>query len=65
MPIYSYEHVKKSNCKFSETLQKLNDEKLTKCPECGKSIKFVMGNTASPIFNCTGFYSTDYKKKIK
>ena len=65
VPIYSYEHVKKSKCDFKETLQSLNEPKLTQCPNCKKEIKFILSNTSNPLFKVGGFYETDYKRKGK
>lgn len=63
MPLYTYEHTEKSDCSFKEIIQKVSDEKLTVCPICEKSVKFVLANTSKPIFKGTGFYETDYKGK--
>jgi putative FmdB family regulatory protein len=65
MPIYSYVHTNKSKCDFKETLQSLNEPKLTECPKCKKEIKFILSNTANPLFIGPGFYETDYKRKGK
>jgi putative FmdB family regulatory protein len=65
MPIYSYEHVKKTKCDFREILQSLNEAKLTECPKCKKEVKFVLSNTSNPLFKSSGFYETDYKRKGK
>lgn len=63
MPIYSYKHIKETDCSFNETIQSVNDKKLSKCPECGKKIEFVLSNTSKPVFKGSGFYETDYKGK--
>jgi putative FmdB family regulatory protein len=60
MPNYEYEcpHCDK---KF-EIFQSMNDERLTKCPECGKSgFKRLIGSGAGIIFKGSGFYCTDYR----
>ena len=44
-----------------EIFQKMTDEPLTECPECGGTIKRLIGAGLSPIFKGTGFYQTDYK----
>jgi predicted nucleic acid-binding Zn ribbon protein len=38
-------------------------EPLVKCPECGGSLKRVIGIGAGTIFKGSGFYQTDYKGK--
>jgi predicted nucleic acid-binding Zn ribbon protein len=34
---------------------------LTECPQCGGSLKRIIGTGAGPIFKGSGFYQTDYK----
>jgi predicted nucleic acid-binding Zn ribbon protein len=41
----------------------MSAELLTECPQCGGSLKRVIGTGAGPIFKGTGFYQTDYKSK--
>jgi putative FmdB family regulatory protein len=62
MPFYEY---KCSNCGFElEELQKMSDEPLKKCPECGKNtLQKLLGTGGGLIFKGSGFYLTDYKKK--
>ena len=38
-------------------------EPLKICPECGGSLKRVIGTGAGAIFKGSGFYQTDYKNK--
>ena len=60
MPTYEYEC---SDCKHSfEKFQNMNDKPLTKCPECGKKIKRLIGSGSGIIFKGSGFYATDYRK---
>jgi len=61
MPFYEYEC---SNCKFYvETLQKISDEPLRKCPSCKKStLKKLI---SAPVFRLkgAGWYETDFKSE--
>jgi len=61
MPFYEYEC---SNCKFYvETLQKISDEPLRKCPSCNKStLKKLI---SAPVFRLKGdgWYETDFKSE--
>jgi putative FmdB family regulatory protein len=61
MPFYEYEC---SNCKFYvETLQKISDEPLKKCPSCKKSaLKKLI---SAPVFRLkgAGWYETDFKSE--
>jgi len=42
----------------------MKDEKLTKCPICGKeTLKRLIGSGGGLIFKGSGFYLTDYKNK--
>lgn len=60
MPTYDYEC---KNCKKTmEIFQKISDEKLTKCPYCGKEkLHRLIGSGAGIIFQGTGYYCTDFK----
>jgi putative FmdB family regulatory protein len=61
MPFYEYEC---SNCKFYvETLQKISDEPLKKCPSCKKqTLKKLI---SAPVFRLkgAGWYETDFKSE--
>jgi putative FmdB family regulatory protein len=61
MPFYEYEC---SNCKFYvETLQKISDEPLKKCPSCKKpALKKLI---SAPVFRLkgAGWYETDFKSE--
>ncbi len=63
MPTYQYE-CEACNHSFEE-FQSMTDAKLKKCPQCGK-LKLVrlIGGGNGMIFKGTGFYETDYKKKV-
>ena len=62
MPTYQYEC---DACDHSfEILQSMLDEKLKKCPQCGKNeLHRLIGAGSGIIFKGSGFYETDYKKK--
>ncbi len=61
MPFYEYEC---SNCKFYvETLQKISDEPLRKCPSCKKQTMKKL--ISAPVFRLkgAGWYETDFKSE--
>ncbi len=62
MPTYQYEC---DACNYSfEELQSMLDEKLKKCPKCGKmKLHRLIGSGSGIIFKGSGFYETDYKRK--
>lgn len=61
MPTYDYECTK---CKHKfEVLQKITEDALTKCPECGNKLRRLIGSGSGIIFKGTGFYATDYRRK--
>jgi len=61
MPTYDYEC---SKCKHKfEVFQKITEDALTKCPECGHRLKRLIGSGSGVIFKGAGFYATDYRKK--
>ena len=57
MPTYEY-HCKSCKHRF-ETVQKMTDEPLTVCPECGGYIRRVLF-PAGIVFKGSGFYKTDH-----
>jgi putative FmdB family regulatory protein len=57
MPIYEY---KCENGHVFDVMQKLSDEPLAACIECGAPVRKVM-QPVSIAFKGSGFYSTDYK----
>ncbi len=60
MPIYEY---KCDGCKkIFEEHQSFRDKPLTKCKECGGSLKKIF-SPAGIIFKGSGFHVTDYGKK--
>ena len=59
MPIYEY---KCDNGHVFDVLQKMTDESLTECIECGAPAQRVL--TAPAVhFKGSGFYNTDYGKR--
>ena len=41
------------------------DKDLRACSKCGCGMKRLVGKTGKPQFKGSGFYETDYKKKVK
>ncbi|MCF8241159.1 MAG: zinc ribbon domain-containing protein [Melioribacteraceae bacterium] len=60
MPTYEYKCL--SCNRTFEHFQKMTDEPLTECKECGGTLKKLIGTGLAPIFKGSGFYQTDYKK---
>lgn len=56
MPTYLYEC---DNCGRFEEFQKITDEPLAECPECGSPVKRIIGGAPGVIFKGSGFYVTD------
>ncbi len=59
MPTYDYE-CRYCSYKF-EAFQHITDEALNNCPECGKSVRRLIGGGLGIIFKGSGFYTTDNK----
>ncbi|MCX7876931.1 MAG: zinc ribbon domain-containing protein [Melioribacteraceae bacterium] len=59
MPTYDYKCLDCEN-RF-EYFQSIIDEPLSICPNCGGTVKRLIGAGAGPIFKGSGFYQTDYK----
>jgi len=57
MPTYLYEC---KNCGRFEEFQKITDEPIKECPQCGAKVKKIIG-APGIIFKGSGFYVTDYK----
>jgi putative FmdB family regulatory protein len=57
MPVYEYECTK-CNKQF-EIMQKISDDPLTICSECGGDLKKLITNT-SFVLKGSGWYVTDY-----
>jgi len=61
MPTYDYK-CKECGITF-ELFQKMTDEHIKNCIECGGEVKRLIGSGMIPIFKGNGFYETDYKTK--
>jgi putative FmdB family regulatory protein len=61
MPIYEY---KCENGHVFDVIQRMSDEPLTECQECGAPAERVM-HPVAVHFKGSGFYNTDYGKKKK
>ena len=61
MPIYEY---KCDNGHVFDVIQKMSDEPLTECQECGAPAERVL-HPVAVHFKGSGFYNTDYGKKKK
>ena len=61
MPIYEY---KCDNGHVFDVMQRMSDEALTECQECGAPAVRVLHSPAVH-FKGSGFYNTDYGKKKK
>jgi putative FmdB family regulatory protein len=59
MPIYEY---KCENGHVFDVMQKLAEDPLTSCIECGAPVRKVL-HPVGISFKGSGFYSTDYSKK--
>lgn len=61
MPIYEYECKK---CKHTlEVIQKMDEDPLTKCPECNKKGLKKLVSAGGFRLKGTGWYETDFKNK--
>ncbi len=61
MPIYEYEC---NECEHKlEVIQKINEEPLKECPECGDDSLRKLVSAASFRLKGTGWYETDFKDK--
>ncbi len=61
MPIYEY---KCDNAHVFDVMQKLSDDPLMSCIECGAPVRKVL-HPVSISFKGSGFYSTDYRGSAK
>ena len=59
MPIYEY---KCTNGHIFDVMQKMSEDPVSSCVECGASVKKVL-QPVGISFKGSGFYSTDYSKK--
>ena len=61
MPTYDYK-CKECGITF-ELFQKMTDEPIKECIECGGEVRRLIGSGLTPVFKGSGFYETDYKSK--
>ena len=61
MPIYEY---KCDNGHVFDVMQKLSDDPLASCIECGAPVRKVL-HPVNISFKGSGFYSTDYRSGAK
>jgi putative FmdB family regulatory protein len=61
MPLYEY---RCENGHTFEVIQRMSDEPVTACPECGAAVQRVF-HPVAVHFKGSGFYNTDYGKKKK
>lgn len=58
MPTYEYEC---DACGLSfERLQRISDDPIRECPECGASVRRLISSGGGLVFKGPGFYATDY-----
>lgn len=60
----TYEYLCKTCSHRFETWQKMTDEPLTTCPECGAHIRRVLF-PAGVVFKGSGFYKTDHSSDTR
>ncbi|WP_058535226.1 FmdB family zinc ribbon protein [Legionella saoudiensis] len=61
MPIYEYQC---TNCHHHfDLMQKISDEPVKQCPECGKNTVIKLISAAGFQLKGTGWYATDFKDK--
>lgn len=58
MPTYDYEC--RNGHRF-ELIQKMTDEPVAECPECGAEAKRLISGGSGFLFKGEGFYITDYR----
>ncbi|RLC20020.1 MAG: zinc ribbon domain-containing protein [Deltaproteobacteria bacterium] len=61
MPTYTY--VCEQCAKEMDVFQKITDEPLHTCPECGGKLRKKISGGVGLVFKGSGFYITDYKNK--
>jgi putative FmdB family regulatory protein len=58
MPTYEYSCDK---CGKFEIHQRITEEPLKVCPTCKGQVKRLISKNTTIIYNCDGFYNTDYR----
>ena len=62
MPTYEYECESCGHC--FERFQRMSEPPIKRCPKCRKKVRRLLGTGAGVIFKGSGFYETDYRRKI-
>lgn len=62
MPTYDY---KCENCGTFEKVQKITEDALTECPECGASVHRLISKNIGIVLKGSGFYKTDNREALK
>jgi putative FmdB family regulatory protein len=62
MPTYDY---KCENCGRFEKVQRITDEILKECPQCGGKVERLISKNVGIVLKGGGFYSTDNKSSSK
>jgi putative FmdB family regulatory protein len=58
MPTYEYEC---ESCGIAfERLQRISDDPIRECPECGGEVRRLISTGGGLVFKGPGFYATDY-----
>ncbi len=60
MPIYEYKCPK---CGVFEVTQRITEEPLTVCPNCGAKVKKLISHGVGIVFKGPGFYCTDNRSE--
>jgi putative FmdB family regulatory protein len=63
MPTYEYE-CKQCGYRF-EKFQKMSDQPLKKCPECGGPVQRLISSGGGIILKGDGFYKNDYSNQTR
>ena len=61
MPTYEYE-CKACDHRF-DLWQRMTDDPIKECPECGGEVRRLVSAGAGIIFKGSGFYATDYRSE--
>jgi putative FmdB family regulatory protein len=62
MPTYDY---RCENCGTFEKIQKITEEPLTECPECGAPVHRLISRNVGVVLKGSGFYKTDSGNSLK
>ncbi len=60
MPTYVY---RCPECGTFEIFQKITDDPLRGCPECGRKVKKLVSGGVAILFKGSGFHTTDYRSE--